>query len=74
MLRRTGPPPLFIFLGLVKPESLIFKYLLDYADYAIRRKLREQVGMDVDSRVTVEEAKAARAFDWQLPLDLQPLL
>jgi len=36
-------------------------------------KLRQEVGLDVNSRISLEEATEAHVFDWQLPISLQPL-
>ena len=36
-------------------------------------RLRQEVGLEVNSRISLQEATEARAFDWQLPISLQPL-
>jgi hypothetical protein len=38
-----------------------------------RQKLRESVGMGVNELITLDEAYAVHAFEWQLPLSHQPL-
>jgi hypothetical protein len=35
-------------------------------------KLRQGVGLGINDRISLPEAKEADIFDWQLPLDLQP--
>jgi hypothetical protein len=35
--------------------------------------LRQEVGLGVNHRISLQEAREAHVFDWQLPLTLQPL-